>query len=280
MSVTVEPIKKHIGAIVHGDRAALLGEGLASQYLEWLEKYTVLVFPRVGLTDAEQLTFTDSLGERVRTMGKVPGADATTPDVYKVTLDRTINTQPEYVQGTFFWHMDGVTIDIPPPRATLLSARRVSAKGGQTEFASTYAAYENLPDDEKAEIKDLRAVHSVRASMRAIVDTLTEAELKRLEIGMIKEHPIVWNRASGRKSLVIGSTTDRVVGMELPNGRALLTRLVEWAAQPDFSYRHYWQEGDFVIWDNCGALHRVIPYDSESGRSMHRTALSGTELVN
>ena len=279
MRVEIEPIKTHIGGIVRGERADLL-QGSAAQYLDWIERYTVLVFPQLNLTDAEQLAFTDRLGERVRSTGAVPGNNATTQDVYKVTLDRTINTQPEYVQGTFFWHMDGVTIDVPPPKATLLSARRLSAKGGQTEFASTSAAYENLPDDEKAELHGLRAVHSVRASMRSIVDTLTDEELKRLEIGLVKEHPIVWNRASGRKSMVIGSTTDRIVGMPLPDGRALLTRLVEWAAQPDFSYRHHWQDGDFVIWDNCGALHRVLPYDRESGRTMHRTALAGTEAVS
>lgn len=60
----------------------------------------------------------------------------------------------------------------------------------------------------------------------------------------------------------------------------LPSRLVEWAAQPDFSYRHARQEGDFVIWDNCGALHRVIPYDEESGRMMHRASIAGAEAVN
>ena len=53
------------------------------------------------------------------------------------------------MQGTFFWHIDGVTIDMPPPKATLLTARRISARGGQTEFSNTYAAYEHLPQEEK-----------------------------------------------------------------------------------------------------------------------------------
>jgi alpha-ketoglutarate-dependent taurine dioxygenase len=69
--------------------------------------------------------------------------------VYTITLDKKVNFQPEYVLGTFFWHIDGVTINQPLPKATLLSARKLSPTGGQTEFASTYAAYENLPEAEK-----------------------------------------------------------------------------------------------------------------------------------
>jgi alpha-ketoglutarate-dependent taurine dioxygenase len=175
--------------------------------------------------------------------------------------------------------MDGITVDMPPPQATLLSARKISRKGGQTEFASTYMAYEHLSVDEKAELEGMRAVHSVESALRPIADAIPEADRSKLYIGVVKEHPIVWKRANGRKSLVIGSSADTVVGMPLAHGRALLTRLTEWAAQPDFSYRHHWEEGDFVIWDNCGALHRVIPYDADSGRMMHRTSIAGAEAV-
>jgi alpha-ketoglutarate-dependent taurine dioxygenase len=84
---------------------------------------------------------------------------------------------------------------------------------------------------------------------------------------------------SGRKSLVIGSHADSVSGLPIPHGRSLLVRLQEWAAQPAFSYRHEWQEGDLVIWDNCGCMHRVVPYDENSGRRMHRTTIMGEERV-
>ena len=280
MSIKVEPIKPHIGAIVHVDRAALGDEAVAQKCLEALEKHTVLVFPRLGLTDQEQLAFTDKLGARVNFTRSVAGGDASMQDVYTVTLDKKINTEPEYVKGTFFWHMDGVTMDIPPPKATVLSARRIAPKGGQTDFASTYAAYEGLPDSEKAELAGLQAEHHVMASLRVLVDVPTTDEFERWsKKGMRKTHPIVWTRKSGRKSLIIGSSADRVIGMGLPEGRALLTRLVEWAAQPAYSYRHQWQEGDLVVWDNTGSLHRVIPYDEDSGRRMHRTSVAGVEGV-
>jgi alpha-ketoglutarate-dependent taurine dioxygenase len=54
---------------------------------------------------------------------------------------------------------------------------------------------------------------------------------------------------------------------------------MEWAGQPDFSYRHEWEEGDFVIWNNCGVMHRVVPYDADCGRTMHRTTIMGDDRL-
>jgi alpha-ketoglutarate-dependent taurine dioxygenase len=275
MSITIEAIKPHIGAIVHLDRAALSDDEAAKQCLEALDARDVLVFPRLGLNDAEQLALTDRLGARVNFMRNAPGSNSSAQDVYKVTLDPKINTEPEYVLGTFFWHMDGMPIvNIPPPRATLLSARRLAPKGGQTEFASTRAAYESLSAAEKAELEGLRALHSGRAGVRRVF--ANEKELSQIRVGTIEgERPLVWTAKSGRKSLLIGETADRIVGMPLAEGRALLARLLERASQTEFTYRHEWQEGDLVIWNNCAALHRVVPYASDSGRTMHRTSLAG-----
>lgn len=275
MSIAIKPLKEHIGATVHLDRASLADDGVAKQCLEALDAHDVLVFPQLGLNDTEQLAFTDRLGARVNFTRNQPGGDISAADVYKVTLDPKINTEPEYVLGTFFWHMDGMPISkIPPPKATLLSARRIAPKGGQTEFASTRAAYESLSAEEKAELEGLRAIHSAYSGVRRVV--ASERELGQLRVGPVEgERPIVWTAKSGRNSLLIGETADRIVDMPLAEGRALLARLLERASQLDFTYRHPWQEGDMVIWNNCAALHRVVPYDSNSGRTMHRTSLAG-----
>jgi alpha-ketoglutarate-dependent taurine dioxygenase len=281
MSIAFEPIKPLVGATVRVDRNVLCEKDFAQECLDLLEARGVLVFPRLGLTDAEQLAFTDRLAPRVNYSGDAPGGDAAMPDVYKVTLDPMINDHPEYVHGTFFWHMDGLVVDIPPPKAILLSARRLSSNGGQTEFASTFAAYENLSAAQKAEIASLRAVHSIEASLRPIVEQPTEEDrIRWSRISVIKKHPLVWSQRSARKSLIVGTTADCIVDMPLPEGRALLTRLLAWTVQADFHYRHEWQEGDLVVWNNCGTLHRVIPYGRDSGRTMHRTTVAGTECVN
>jgi alpha-ketoglutarate-dependent taurine dioxygenase len=280
-NVRIEPIKPHIGGIVHVTKEHLLDEETVVAVRAALEDRGVLVFPRMNLTDSEQLAFTDRLGKRLNYNQKTPGAGADgEKDVYTITLDKKINVQPEYVLGTFFWHIDGVTIDQPLPKATLLSARKLAPAGGQTEFASTYAAYENLPEAEKKALEPLKVIHKMEASMRPVFEAMSEEDLARWrDMSAVMVHPLVWKHSSGRKSLVIGSHADGVVGQPVPHGRSLLVRLQEWAAQPDFSYRHEWSEGDLVIWDNCGCMHRVVPYDENSGRRMKRTTIMGEERV-
>jgi alpha-ketoglutarate-dependent taurine dioxygenase len=279
MSFSIEPLKPRIGARVHIDRNSLADPAVAKACLEALDAHDVLVFPALGLDDAEQLTFTDSLGSRVNFTRSAPGGDSSAPGVYKITLDPKVNNEPEYVLGTYFWHMDGMPIvDIPPPKATLLTARRLAPKGGQTEFASTRAAYESFTAAEQAEFENIRVVHSVYAGVRRVV--ASEKDLAQLRVGPREgERPLVWTSKSGHKSLLIGETADHIVGMPLAEGRAWLARLLERASQAEFTYRHYWNEGDLVIWNNCSALHRVIPYDSNSGRTMHRTSLAGVEAA-
>lgn len=281
-TVRIERIKPHIGALVHVTKQHLLDDEAIATVRQALEDCSVLVFPRLGLTDAEQLAFTDKLGKRVNFTRKAPGSGAADEeDVYAITLDKKINTQPEYVLGTFFWHIDGVTIDQPLPKATLLTARKLSPSGGQTEFASTYAAYENLPEADKKTIEGLKVVHRLEASMRPVFESMSEEDLARWRgMSEVMVHPLVWTHESGRKSLVVGTHADTILDWPVAHGRALLARLLEWAGQPAFTYRHEWQEGDLVIWDNTGCMHRVIPYDAESGRRMHRTTIMGDERVS
>jgi alpha-ketoglutarate-dependent taurine dioxygenase len=90
---------------------------------------------------------------------------------------------------------------------------------------------------------------------------------------------LVWTHRSGRKSLLVGATTDHVVDMERDAGRALLDELLERSTTPDRLYRHHWSVGDTVIWDNRGVLHRVEPYDLSSPREMLRTTILGDEPI-
>lgn len=280
MSVRIENVKPHIGGIVHVDRAKITDPSTVAAVREALEDRGVVVIPKAYLTDEEQLAFTDHFGERVNFTRRVPGSDVTAPDIYKISLDKKINREPEYVLGTWFWHIDGVTIDQPLPKATMLSARKLSPSGGQTEFASTVAGYESLPAAERKAIGDLKVIHRLEATMRLLYREMDDALLQKYrDLATVMVHPLVWKQPGGRKSLVVGSHADEIVGMSIPEGRALLARLMEWSAQPDFHYSHEWEEGDFVVWNNAGVMHRVVPYDADSGRSMHRTTIMGTERL-
>jgi alpha-ketoglutarate-dependent taurine dioxygenase len=272
----VDPIKPAVGAVVRAERASLFQPGAAQRCLDLLDRHGALVFPKIGLTDAEQLAFTDSLGARVNFTRDVPGGDREAQDVYTITLDPKINNEPEYVLGSWFWHLDGACTDIPMPRITLLSCRWPAPSGGQTEFANTFAAYDALPDDEKAALEGLRVTHSVEAGVREVAEA---GDLNPTRRGRRHEHPLVWTHEDGRKSLMIGYTADSIVGMTRAESRALLARLLDWTAQPAFSCRHAWQEGDLALWNNRGVLHRALPYAAESGRKMHRTSVAGLPVA-
>ena len=273
-AIKIDNIKPKVGGIVHVDKAHLCDPDVVEAIHIALEERCVLVFPQINLTDQEQLAFTDALGERVNYTKKAPGSDVPAKDIYKITLNKNINKEPDYVLGTFWWHVDGVTMDVPLPKSTLLTARTLSSAGGATEFANLYAAYEMLPAEEKQALEGLMVIHHTEASVRPVFATTPPARIARYrEMGPPMERPLVWTHDDGRKSLLVGTHADGIVGMPGPHGRALLCRLQQWAAQPDFVYTHHWTVGDLVFWNNHGSMHRVVPYTDEE-RSMHRTTIA------
>jgi alpha-ketoglutarate-dependent taurine dioxygenase len=270
------PLSARVGAQATMRPEEMLDPAFGAECLEALERFGVLVFPQIGLTDEQQVIFSSHLGE-LMPQG-MPRADGGRDLVFKVTLDPKKNEAAEYLKGTVHWHIDGATDDVPA-RATLLTARRLSSVGGQTEFSNSYAAYDDLPEEEKRNCESLRVVHSLEAANRLMTPNPTAEQLAIWRRGTPKEHPLVWRHMSGRQSLVLGATVDHVVGLPEEKSRALVAKLTEHASRRDIVYRHEWTVGDLVVWDNCGTMHRVIPYDPASGRMMHRTTLFGVEPI-
>ncbi|MGB8364594.1 MAG: TauD/TfdA dioxygenase family protein [Rhizomicrobium sp.] len=269
MAFVASDISHRIGTRIETDKETLLSGTRAAEIRELLELRGVLVFPQINLTDAEQLQFSRTLGDIVEQGEK---------GIYKVTLDSRITPTAEYLRGTVLWHVDGFSDDVPA-RGSILSARKLSLVGGQTEFANTYAAYDDLPEERKRELEKLHVVHTMEATQRDVYPNPSAAMRAAWASYPPKVHPLVWTHRSGRKSLLLGSGADWVEGMDREKGRALLAELHAWATQRKFVYRHEWHVGDMVIWDNCGVMHRVEPYPDDSGRMMHRTTLVGEEPI-
>jgi alpha-ketoglutarate-dependent taurine dioxygenase len=256
-----------IGSEIRVEVAALLSGAHAPEIRRTLEERGVLAFREIALSDAEQVAFTKMLGHIV---------DEGENHIYKITMDTAENAQADYLKGAFFWHIDGTMSEVPI-LASILSARRLSPTGGETEFANTYSAWDDLPEAEKPALEKLRVVHMLEVSQRLWQPEPSYRDLKGWQRMPPRTLPLVWKHRSGRKSLVLGATASHVEGMDLREGWALLTRLREWATQPQFVYRHEWKLGDLVIWDNTGTMHRAMPYALDSGRLMHRTKLHGEE---
>ena len=273
-TLTVEPLGTHVGAEVRGADGAMLAhdEGFADWCLDTLEAHGALVFRGLHLDDESQVAFSRRLGEpEIKGRGEHP-------EIMVVSLDPAVSRMAEYLRGTVYWHIDGAQDDIPS-KATLLNAIAVAATGGETEFASTYAAFEMLDADEQARALDTRVVHSLEATQRLTDPDPTPEQVARWRTVPDKVHPLVWTHRSGRRSLVIGATASHVEGMDVDEGRAFLASLDARATADDRVYRHEWQVGDLVIWDNRGVMHRVCPYDPTSAREMHRITIAGDEPI-
>jgi alpha-ketoglutarate-dependent taurine dioxygenase len=265
-----------IGVEIQGISAAdFVSRGTVSHTLELLARHGVVVFKQADISDADLVAFSRMLGDVVvAPMGGLSDY----PEISPVTLDPSKSELAGLRRSTIFWHIDGVTDDIPQ-KATLLTAREVVDGEGDTEFANTYAAYEALSESKKSELAEYRVVHSFAAAQRLTHPDATEKQKDAWNSLPAREHPLVWKHRDGRHSLLIGATAGHVVGMSPEDGRALLDSVLDWATQPQFVLRHRWQMGDLVMWDNTGLLHRALPYEPTSRRLMHRTTLVGDEAV-
>jgi alpha-ketoglutarate-dependent taurine dioxygenase len=247
-------------------------EELPGAALDALEENGVLLFRGLNVDDETQVEFCRRLGE----CRLWPGNPI--PEIFEISWNPE-NPYAEYLRGTVSWHIDGTIDQEMPTKATLLSAKVVAPTGGETEFASTYAAYDELSDEEKLRFADLRVFHSFAAAQREGFPDPTPEQRADFEARGGKEQPLVWTHETGRKSLVLGETADYIVGMDIDEGQELLAALLDRATTRDRVYTHSWTVGDTLIWDNTGVLHRVTPFDPASRRELHRTTLLGTEAI-
>jgi alpha-ketoglutarate-dependent taurine dioxygenase len=255
-----------LGVEVTGD-VDLQDDGVVGRLVEALKWRGVLLIRGLHLDDDAQVAFARKLGEVVR-----PGGQ----EIFKVSLNPSVQPSAEYLKGTFNWHIDGTTDEVPI-KATVLTARHVAMVGGGTEFANTYAAYDNLPQQDRKRYEGLRVVHSFEAAQRLVKPNPSEPELAIWRRQQPQEISLVQRRRDGRTSLAIGATADHIVGVPPQESKALIEELLAWSTQERFCYAHEWQVGDLVMWDNMGMLHRALPYEPSSERTLHRTTITGDE---
>lgn len=268
----VKDVKPLIGSIVTIDRDDFLSGKYAGEIQELLVQRSALVFPAMNLNDDEQLQFAQTIGEI-----DLIGGDLA---LQNISMDPGLSRSADYTRGAFYWHIDGANDPIPA-KATMLSVRVLpgEGEGGDTLVANTYAAYDALPDKEKQALEGLKVRHALEASQRYIHPQPTVEELTRWRTHQSQTHPLVWHHRHGRSSLILGNSCHYVHDMSPEDSAMLLCRLLEWATQPQFVYRHTWSQGDFVLFDNTGTMHRAGNYPLDSKRLMRRTTLKGEEPV-
>lgn len=275
----IEAITPALGAFIRLSPAeAISGDGPA-RILAALNRYNVVVFPELHMSDADFLVLTGLLGEKHDNKVTDDGSDASEKGIFRIALDKNDKTQREFILGNDNWHMDGMSYPVPV-KATLLKCESAPTQGGDTGFANLHAAYEALPPATKHRLAGLRVGHCLSASLSRLYDSPTAEDFDRWDAIFPRlEHPLVWTQEDGRSALLIGSTAHDIAGMDAQESRDLLDELLAWATQDRFTYRHVWRAGDLVIFNNPGLLHRSYPYDDAARRVMHRTTLKGREAT-
>ena len=278
--MVITRLTPHFAARIDGvDITRPLEERAWKEVRAALDEHSVLVFRGQPLDDDTQTAFSRRFGSLEVTRSINPAAG--TPFARQSNLDiKTGEVIPPddrrmiYQLANMLWHSDSSFKEVPS-LCSLLSARIVPPEGGATEFASTRCAYPSLPDALKQRVETAIAVHDFSWSRDQIrPGFFTEKE--RAEYPPVCNPVVRTNPVNGRKNLFLGAHASYIVGMPVEAGRALLKQLLDHVTQPEFCYRHEWQEGDLVIWDNRCVLHRATPFDTtRHKRLMQRTTVSG-----
>ncbi|HZT48678.1 MAG TPA: TauD/TfdA family dioxygenase, partial [Hyphomicrobiaceae bacterium] len=243
-----------------------------------MDQYAVLIFRRQPIDDAQQLAFTRSLGEieeAIATGLRKPHEQRlpnTFADVSNLDKDNKPFARDDrrrlFSLGNQLWHSDS-SFKVVPAKYSLLHARSVVSKGGNTEFADMRAAYDALSDAQRAVVDPLVVEHDIFWSRGVIGFSNFEPGDRETyppsRQPLVRTHP-----GSNRKCLYLSAHASHIVGMPVPEGRLLLRDLDEHATQRQFVYSHKWAVGDLVIWDNRCTMHRGRPHEEMAPRDLRR----------
>jgi alpha-ketoglutarate-dependent 2,4-dichlorophenoxyacetate dioxygenase len=279
VALTLEPLHPLFAAEAGGvDCARPLEPAQRRAIVAAMDRYAVLVFRGQQLGEDEQIAFARQFGpldvgfRRIRRGQPHRFGHDELADISNVQPDGGLAARDaaKIVSNIAnqLWHSDS-SFQKPAARYSMLHAVVVPSKGGETEYADLRAAYDALPADLKAQIAHLEAEHYALHSRFMLGDTsYTEEQRKALPPvtwPLVRTHP-----GSGRRLLWVGVHATHVLGMTVPEGRMLLMDLLEHATQREFVYRHSWQVGDLVMWDNRAVLHRGRRFDFVERREMRR----------
>ena len=286
MGLQTRPLHPLLGVEIAGVDVRHVDAGAFTAIVDAFEEHSVLLFRGQALDDEAQIAFSSRFGPLETTIRTVVSEPRYRPEISNLANvdaeDRLIprgDRRNLFNAGNQMWHTDS-SFKRVPAHASLLSGREVPPEGGETEFASMRVAYEHLDEDlrldehVRRDLDRLIVVHSFGFS-RSMIDPGIGTEIGR-DYPPVRHALVRANPRHGRKGLYIGSHAWYVEGLGLDESRILIARLLEQTVRPDLVYRHRWQVGDLVMWDNRCVLHRGRPWDSaRHERVMHRTTVAG-----
>src|SRR5215469_14483790 len=275
MEYTIAPLSEHTGAEVRGiDLTKPIDSGIQARLNRAFVEHSVLAFRDQHLTPPQ-------LVSAVGLFGEVFPQHNSRFALPECPLVHYISNQDFYPDGRRYIPGEGYHTDHSnashPPKATVLHAVSLPDRGGDTQYVNMHVAYDELPHEIKLRLNGLKAIHvyQSRFSARKLMELNSES---RARVPDAVTHPIVRTHPeSGRKAIYINPIrTEGIVGMPQQHALALLAELLDHSTQPKYQYRHKWQPGDLVIWDNRCLLHKANgDYDMSQVRYLYRVMLQG-----
>ncbi|HCX69145.1 taurine dioxygenase [Parvibaculum sp.] len=273
-SIAVEKLGAHVGAEISGiDLARPLGNKAFREVHDALMNHGVIFFRDQDITPAQHIEFGRKFGE----LNVHPFAPSL-PGHKEILVIRNDKDHPPNIN---VWHTD-VTFMERPAMGSILKAERLPDNGGDTMWASMYAAFEALSDKMQRFLTDLVAYHDfehVFFSARNKMDPIEKAQAvkKARAEWPLMEHPVVRTHpVTGRQALFVNSSfTLRIKDMKELESRALLQFLYEHVTTPEFQCRFRWRENSIAFWDNRCTQHYALADYWPQERCMHRVTIEG-----
>jgi alpha-ketoglutarate-dependent taurine dioxygenase len=279
-TIRIAPMDATLGAVVTGIELRSMTDEEWAEIEAAFHEHAVLVFPGQHLTPAEQTAFGRRFGElSIESLAftNVAGDGCVLPPDDPLV---------RHLAGNEGWHTDS-SFQERSAKASILSAHRVPADGGETEWADMRAAYEALDRATRDRIQELTAFHSLYYSQSRIgIEPSTTASANARLVGhtavqgpvvleaprrpLVKVHPV-----TGRPALFVGRHAYGIPGLDADESTALLDRMNDEACRPPRVVGHRWRSGDLAVWDNRCVLHRARPYDPTQARTMVHTRVNG-----
>ena len=277
---SVEPLTGTLGAIVHGvDLAVELSEAEVAAIRSALISFRVIFFRGQDITPTQQVAFARRFGTLTPAHPLLGGLDADHPEV--LLLDSAdyplgVGTKTKGTSYNNRWHTD-VTFSERPPTASILAAKTLPARGGDTLWADLIDAYETLSPAMQAFVDDKVAVHDAAATFdRFRSDDPTGEQQARLSKLSPVRHPVVRvHPETGERGLFVNETfTAAIEGLNPDESAAILGVLYRHSTEPERVVRWHWQPGDVAFWDNRSTAHYAAA-DYTERRVMHRITVAG-----
>ncbi len=278
--ITIAPLGDVLGAEVIGLDLSrpLADEDFARIHRAHLDHH-VLVFRDQHITPGQQVDFSRRFGPlQIHVLGQF--ALAGHPEILIISNIKE-NGQPIGLgDAGHFWHSDLSYVE-KPSLGSMLHVQELPSEGGDTLFANQHLAWGRLPEHLKTAVQGLRAEHTYLARYEELrARNPWRPQLTQEQIDKVRPvvHPVVRTHPeNGRKALFVSEHfTTRIVGLPEDESRDLLGQLFAHSTQPALQYRHVWQPGDMVFWDNRSVTHLAAGTPEHLRRKLYRTTIEGS----